>query len=150
MKRWRTKKDLPGIKAGTVADAKQWTAHSINWGEASYGIIFIKQHPDFFEEFEEREWWVPEFGDRYFIFSDDCTIQECESCQDSWDKNHSIYGNVFKTREEAELAAAHLKKSLREFHSMRKAVLSPEMFVCGKCNEPPSSCQCRYKEQPRD
>lgn len=164
MKRWRTKKELPGIKAGTVGHQanidSNSTLHIIFMNgdfRATYSIQQLLDLPDWFEEFEEREWWVPKLGETYFCaaLGDGrmCDIEEIKY----FGANDQLWqikrGNCFKTITEAAKAVELIAKSLREFHAMRNAVLSPQMFACEQCKKAPSNCQCRYgvdKEQPRD
>lgn len=109
MKKYRTTESHVFLKAGLKFNEDENTADSELGGSCPVETMF-KWHPTWFEEVDSR--WKPEIKDDYhFISYDGRVVDDCWE-NTTVDQFKLEFGNIFKTREEAEEARDKVRSLL--------------------------------------
>lgn len=114
IKYYRLRKNLPTFKAGEtfyLSDMGNLSRESDNVPAYSWSTLekFPNILPDWFEEIKEPTRWKPEADQKYYFSDNDGSVGYNRWDGDHIDRNRFEIGNIFKTKEEAERVAEHLK-----------------------------------------
>lgn len=134
MTKYRLKKDLPTLKAGTLFTSGMYNRDGgedadvevLEFGDYEFRRDEIDNFDEWFEEIKESGWWKPQEDDGFWSISSDGTSFANIWGNDCYDNGRMDIGNVFKTEEAADRFANYLKAiaTVRQ----DEGVLTPEQI----------------------
>jgi hypothetical protein len=118
-KKWRLRKDIGTLKAGTVGGKDSAPQVFFPCGdtrkrEVAFHLDFIQANPDIFEEVSER--WRPKVGEDYFYMDMESEIHRCDFGACAGDNLQYEFGNCFPTESQAQEASRRVKETLMAYH----------------------------------
>lgn len=138
MKRYKLLKDLPTFKAGDLFYISEYGA--LVYVDGGYGVMAYAQSTldrfpnilkEWFEEIKEPTdsiHWKPKNGDNYFYIVHSYSPLHNEVLVSTWidddhDKTHYLFGNIYRSYEEAEKAR---NRELAEARLRRTSTFKPD------------------------